>query len=163
MVVAAVRIGRAANGERPVRVVGAPVRQHRDCSRGIGCGRNGVAMLGLGRETVDVAAVRDAVGAVQDPELQRSLGELDMVRAVTARRGRVEVELALTTAGCPMTELLTRDVTSAASAVTRTDDVHISFTVMTESERRALAERFLAGRTDVGASAASSVFAVASG
>ena len=105
-------------------------------------------MLGLGREPVDVAAVRDAVGAVHDPELQRSLGELNMVRAVTTgRRGRVDVEVALTTAGCPMTELLTRDVTSAAAAVTRSDDVHVSFTVMTESERRALAERFLANRT----------------
>jgi ATP-binding protein involved in chromosome partitioning len=121
-------------------------------------------MLGLGRETVDVAAVRDAVGAVQDPELHRTLGELDMVRAVTAgRRGRVEIELALTTAGCPMTELLIREVTSAASAVTRTDDVHVNLTVMTEPERRMLAERFLAGRTDAGASAASAVIAVASG
>ena len=72
-------------------------------------------MLGLGREPVDVAAVRGAVDAVQDPELHRSLGELDMIRGVTTgRSGRVEIELALTTAGCPMTERLTRDVTSAA-------------------------------------------------
>ena len=113
---------------------------------------------------MDVAAVRGAVDAVQDPELHRSLGELNMVRAVTTgRSGRVEVELALTTAGCPMTGLLARDVTSAASAVTQTDDVHVSFTVMTESERRALANRFLASRTAIGASAASVVFAVASG
>lgn len=121
-------------------------------------------MLRLGRDSVDVAAVRGAVDAVQDPELHRSLGELNMVRSVTTGRGgRVEVELALTTAGCPMTELLTRDVTSAASAVTRTGDVHVNFTVMTEAERRALAERFLADRTAAGASAASAVFAVASG
>ena len=92
--------------------------------------------------------MRSAVDAVQDPELHRSLGELDMIRAVTTgRSGRVDIELALTTAACPMTELLTRDVTSAASAVPRTGDVHVSFTVMTESERRALAERFLANRT----------------
>lgn len=120
-------------------------------------------MLGRGREHVDIAAVRSAIDAVQDPELDRSLGELDMVRAVTARRGRVEVELALTTAGCPMTELLTRDVTSAASSVTRSDDVHVTFTVMTESERRALADRFLSGRSAFGVSAAATVIAVASG
>jgi ATP-binding protein involved in chromosome partitioning len=121
-------------------------------------------VLRLGREPVDLAAVRDAVDTVQDPELHRSLGELDMVRAVRAdRRGRVEIELALTTAACPMTELLARDVTSAASAVPRIGDVHVSFTVMTESERRTVAERFLADRTAIGASAAASVFAVASG
>ena len=121
-------------------------------------------MLRLGREQVDVAAVREAVDAVLDPELHRSLGELDMVRAVTiGRSGRVEVELALTTPGCPMTDVLARDITSAASAVPRTRDVHVSFTVMTEPERRALAERFLATRPAGGASAASAVFAVASG
>lgn len=121
-------------------------------------------MLGRSREFVDAAAVRGAVDAVQDPELHRSLGELNMVRAVTTgRRGRVEVELALTTAGCPMTELLARDVTSAASAVIPNGDVHVNFTVMTEVERRALADRFLSGRTAFGASAASAVVAVASG
>jgi ATP-binding protein involved in chromosome partitioning len=87
-----------------------------------------------------------------------------MVRTVTTGRGgRVEIELALTTDGCPMTERLARDVTAAASEVPRTDDVHVSFTVMTESERRALAERFLTTRTAGGATAASAVFAVASG
>jgi ATP-binding protein involved in chromosome partitioning len=121
-------------------------------------------MLGLRREPVDVVAVRGAVDAVQDPELHRSLGELGMVRAVTVgRNGRVDVDLALTTAGCPMTELLARDVITAASAVTRSGDVRVNFTVMTEPERRVLAERFLANRTALGASAASAVFAVASG
>src|SRR4051812_25388155 len=103
--------------------------------------------MGRSRQIVDVAAVRDAVGAVQDPELHRPLGELDMVRRVTTgRNGRVEIELALTTAECPMTELLARDVTSAASTLTPTGDVHVNFTVMTEAERRKLAERFLANK-----------------
>lgn len=121
-------------------------------------------MLGLGREPVDVAAVRRAVGDVKDPELHRSLDELDMIRAVTTGRGgRVEVEVALTTAGCPMTVPLTRDVTSAVSSVPGTGDVQVTFTVMSEPERRAVADRFLANRPAGGASAASAVFAVASG
>ena len=45
----------------------------------------------------------------------------------------------------------------------RQDDVHVTFTVMTEAERRALADRFLSSRTASGASAASAVIAVASG
>lgn len=124
-------------------------------------------MLGLGREPVDVAAVRRVVAEVNDPELHVSLGELDMIRAVrTGHSGRVEVEVALTTSGCPMTEDLTRDVTAAASSVPGADDVRVTFTVMTEPERRALAERFLANRPAGGRSTAfgaSAVFAVASG
>ncbi|GFG50955.1 P-loop NTPase [Mycolicibacterium agri] len=120
-------------------------------------------MLRLGRQAVDVAAVRDAVGAVVDPELQRPLGELDMIRGVTAgRNGRVEVEVALTTPGCPMTELLARDVAAAASTVPEIGYVRVNFTVMPESERRALADRVLTHR-DTGATAASAVYAVASG
>ncbi|RDH77320.1 DUF59 domain-containing protein [Mycolicibacterium moriokaense] len=113
---------------------------------------------------MDLAAVRSAVDAVQDPELHRPLGELDMVRAVTAdRRGRIEIEVALTTAGCPMTDRLARDVTAAAEAVPRVGDVHVAFTVMSEPQRRALADRFLASRPAGGASAATDVYAVASG
>jgi len=121
-------------------------------------------VLGLGRETVDTTGVQNAVGAVVDPELHRTLAELGMVRAVRAGRGgRVDVEIALTTAGCPMIQRLTYDVTTAASAVSGTTDVTVNFSVMTEPERRALAERFLAGRPANGGPLASSVFAVASG
>lgn len=121
-------------------------------------------MLGLSRDTADVAAVREAVGQVLDPELHRTLAELAMVRAVTrSRAGRVEVEVALTTAGCPMTQRLTRDVTDAASAVPGVHDVTVRFIVMSETERRALADRFLADRPSRGGSPASAVYAVASG
>ena len=121
-------------------------------------------MLGLSRDTADVAAVREAVGQVLDPELHRTLAELAMLRAVTrSRAGRVEVEVALTTAGCPMTQRLTRDVTDAASAVPGVHDVTVTFIVMSETERRALADRFLADRPSRGGSPASAVYAVASG
>lgn len=121
-------------------------------------------MLGLGRDTAEAAAAREAVGAVVDPELHRTLAELGMVRTVVPLRGgRVEVEIALTTAGCPMTQRLTHDVTAAARTVAGVSEVMVSFTVMTEPERRALADRFLATRPPAGASPASAVYAVASG
>jgi len=124
-------------------------------------------VLGLSRDTrhtADAAVVREAVGAVADPELHRSLSELGMVRAVTCSRGgRVDVEIALTTAGCPMTQRLTRDVTAAVSAVAGVTQVDVRFTVMSEPDRRALADRFLATRPPGGATLASAVYAVASG
>ncbi len=122
-------------------------------------------MLGLKRERgVDVIAVREAVGTVRDPELERSLGELGMVRGVRAgRAGRAAVEVALTTAGCPMTDHLTRDVTAAAMGVPGVTAVEVSFTVMSETERRSLADRFLKERPGRGAALATEVYAVASG
>jgi len=126
--------------------------------------RKGHAVLGLGHATVDTTAVRNAVGGVRDPELHRTLGELGMVIDVRAGRGgRVEVTVALTTAGCPMTARLTDDITAAAATVAGVVAVRVEFTVMSEPERRALADRFLASRAAPGAPLAAAVFAVASG
>lgn len=124
-----------------------------------------MAVLGLGRDHgVDVAAVREAVGGVRDPELECSLSELGMVRSVTAGRGgQVDVEVALTTAGCPMTLLLTRDVTAAVMGTPGVTAVNVSFTVMSEPERRSLADHFLRRRPARGAALATEVYAVASG
>ena len=121
-------------------------------------------MLGLSRETGLAHAVRDAVGEVEDPELHRSLAELGMLRTVsTSRSGRADVEVALTTAACPMTQALTRAVTTAALSVAGVTDVEVRFSVMPEAERRALAGRFLTNRPTGGASPATTVYAVASG
>ena len=121
-------------------------------------------MLGLSRETSLTEAVRTAVGDVADPELHRTLAELGMVRGVSiSRGGRAGVEVALTTAGCPMYQALTRDVTAAALSVEGINDVEVRCTVMSETERRALADRLFTNRPSGGASLATSVYAVASG
>ena len=119
-------------------------------------------MFGVNRDTA--AALREAVGAVPDPELHQSLAELGMLRDVrVSRNGRAEVEIALTTAGCPMTSRLTREVTAAAVTVAGISQVEVRFTVMSEPDRRALAERFLATRLPPRQAPAREVYAVASG
>jgi len=119
-------------------------------------------MLGLNRDAT--TALRAAVGAVPDPELHQSLTELGMVREVRlSRSGRAEIEIALTTAGCPMTSRLTREVTAAAVAIAEVTSVQVSFTVMPEQERRALAERFFATRPPIQQAPAREIYAVASG
>ena len=57
--------------------------------------------------------VIEALRPVSDPELHVSIVELDMVRRVDIRRGRVTVTVALTVPGCPLREEITRRVTSA--------------------------------------------------
>jgi ATP-binding protein involved in chromosome partitioning len=112
---------------------------------------------------VDEAELAAAVGAVQDPEIHRSLAELGMLRGVRAgRRGQVRIEVALTTSGCPLRERLHGDVTTAARSIDGVTDVEVSFTTLSEGERLRLAQQLRGGApTQLGA--ATRVYAVASG
>ncbi len=88
---------------------------------------------------VDVAAVREAVGRVQDPEIHRSIEELNMLRRLDVDdAGTVSVLVALTIPGCPLKDKLTADVTAAARSVPGVTSVSVEFTVMTDEERNAL-------------------------
>jgi ATP-binding protein involved in chromosome partitioning len=64
------------------------------------------------------AEVVDALRPVEDPEIHRSIVELDMVRGVEIDGPRVRVTVALTVAGCPMRTEITRRVTDASATST---------------------------------------------
>jgi ATP-binding protein involved in chromosome partitioning len=83
----------------------------------------------------------DALRPVADPELGISIVELGMVRRLEARRGRVRATVALTVAGCPMRDEVTRRVSQALSAVAGVKDVSVELTVMTPGELAAVRER----------------------
>ena len=81
----------------------------------------------------------DALRPVEDPELHRSIVELGMVRSIDpAPDGRVAVLVALTVAGCPLRNEITRRVTDAVTALDGVTTVDLDFTVMTDQEREAL-------------------------
>ncbi|MGH9191467.1 MAG: Mrp/NBP35 family ATP-binding protein [Acidimicrobiales bacterium] len=90
---------------------------------------------------VTEAQVLDALRPVQDPELHRSIVDLDMVRRVAVDGPRVDVTVALTVAGCPLRSEITRRVDSAVSALDGVEAVDLDFTVMTDDERVALRTR----------------------
>jgi ATP-binding protein involved in chromosome partitioning len=97
--------------------------------------------------------VLEALRPVQDPELHRSIVDLDMVRkADVGADGRAQVQIALTVAGCPLRGEITQRVTTALVAVPGITSVGIDFTVMTDDERAALRERL---HGDPGATAGS--------
>ncbi|HEX4862650.1 MAG TPA: Mrp/NBP35 family ATP-binding protein [Acidimicrobiales bacterium] len=78
--------------------------------------------------------VLEALRSVKDPELGVSIVELDMVRALEVRRGRVAVTVALTVPGCPMKDEITRLVTEAVEPIRGVKDVRVDLTVMTPAE-----------------------------
>ena len=86
--------------------------------------------------------VIEALRPVEDPELHRSIVDLDMVRErAHRRRRRVDVQVALTVAGCPLRNEIQNRVTGAVTALDDVDSVGLDFTVMTDEERAALRQK----------------------
>jgi ATP-binding protein involved in chromosome partitioning len=79
-----------------------------------------------------------ALEPVQDPEIGRSIVELDMVRDIVIKKDKVRVQVALTVAGCPLRAEITRRVTEALEAVDGIQSVEVDLTVMTDDDRAAL-------------------------
>jgi ATP-binding protein involved in chromosome partitioning len=97
---------------------------------------------------VDVAAVRAAVEQVEDPELHRTLRDLNMLRELDVNpAGEVRALVALTIPGCPLKDKLTADVTAAARSVAGVTSVQVDFTHMTDDERAALVQHVRGGPT----------------
>ncbi|WP_394554808.1 Mrp/NBP35 family ATP-binding protein [Agromyces sp. MMS24-JH15] len=93
-----------------------------------------------------LGAVREAVGAVVDPELRRSLGELEMIREVVVDDGVASIGVLLTIVGCPMAQRIERDVREAAAAVPGIREAHVELGVMTDEQRAALTARLRGSR-----------------
>ena len=91
--------------------------------------------------SVSEAQVLDALRPVEDPELHRSIVDLDMVRSIAVDGGQVAVTVALTIAGCPLRNEITRRVDEAVVALDGVDGVDLDFTVMTDEERATLREK----------------------
>jgi ATP-binding protein involved in chromosome partitioning len=97
------------------------------------------------------AEVLEALRPVQDPELHRSIVDLDMVRGVVVSGDRVGVTVALTVAGCPLRTEITRRVTDAVGALAGVAQVDVDLTVMTDEERHQLTQRLRADHAHAGA------------
>src|SRR5947208_11729436 len=91
------------------------------------------------------AEVLDALRPVEDPEINQSIVELDMVRRIAVDGDRVGVTVALTVAGCPLRGEITKRVTDAVTALSGVARVDVDLIVMTDEERAALAARLHGG------------------
>ena len=84
---------------------------------------------------VDDAQVRKALEAVIDPELNRNLIELGMVKEVQIEDGRIDVTVALTTPACPLTNQIEADVKREVMALPGVKDVAVTFGTLSPEER----------------------------
>jgi ATP-binding protein involved in chromosome partitioning len=113
------------------------------------------------------ADIRKALVPVIDPEIRRSVVELDMVRGVRVAGDAVSVTIALTVAGCPMKANLEQQVRHHVGEVPGVERVEVAFDVMSPEERAALRGRLQGGGTGeqrtISLSPQTRVIAVASG
>src|SRR3954465_7865181 len=87
----------------------------------------------------DRAAIDAALATVSDPEIHRPITDLGMVKSVeVATDGSVDVGIYLTTAGCPLRERITTDVTAAVSRVDGVTGVRVDLDVMSDEQRQNL-------------------------
>lgn len=91
--------------------------------------------------------LRKVLEKVIDPEINRPITDLDMVRSLAVDAdGAVEVEIALTIAGCPMQGQIENDVQAALAAVDGVTSVNVIMRGMSEAEREALREKLMGER-----------------
>lgn len=89
--------------------------------------------------------VREALKEVKDPELNRSLVELNMIRDIQIDGDRVALTVVLTIAGCPLKAKIEEDVIQKVKEL-GASEVDLTFGSMTDEERAALSAKLRGGR-----------------
>ncbi|KPQ35372.1 MAG: ATP-binding protein involved in chromosome partitioning [Phormidesmis priestleyi Ana] len=106
-------------------------------------------------QTLDAASVLEVLKPVQDPELQKSLVALNMIRNVRVEGGSVDFTLVLTTPACPLREFIKEDCEKAVRTLPGVERVGIEITAETP-QQKALPDR-------TGIDGVKNIFAVTSG
>ncbi len=109
--------------------------------------------------------IMEALKVVIDPELHRSIVELDMVRSIDlSANGVVDVTVSLTTPGCPIKGHFQTAVAQAVSALDGVSHVNVFFDVLSDVQKAALQQKLGRGSLPDGALAqVSNVLCIGSG
>jgi ATP-binding protein involved in chromosome partitioning len=109
--------------------------------------------------------ILQALTAVIDPELRRSIVELEMVRSIDARAdGTVDVTVSLTTPGCPIRSHFENAVRQAVGGLAGVQRVNVAFDVLSDQEKSGLQQKLGRGPLPEGALAqVSNVVCIGSG
>lgn len=94
----------------------------------------------------DLEAINAALATVNDPEINRPITEIGMLKSVDLRKdGRVEVGVYLTVSGCPMRDTIQDRVINAVMQVPGVTRVDVHLDVMNDEQRAALKEKLRGG------------------
>ena len=85
--------------------------------------------------TLDISSVLEILRPVQDPELQKSLVELNMIRNIKIDSGAVSFTLVLTTPACPLREFIVDDCKKAVKQLPGVETVAVEVTAETPKQK----------------------------
>jgi ATP-binding protein involved in chromosome partitioning len=86
-------------------------------------------------KTLDISSVLEILRPVQDPELQKSLVELNMIRNIKIDGGVVSFTLVLTTPACPLREFIVEDCQKAVKQLPGVEKVAVEVTAETPQQK----------------------------
>jgi ATP-binding protein involved in chromosome partitioning len=96
--------------------------------------------------------IMKALEVVIDPELHRSIVELDMVRSIdVSENGVVDVTVSLTTPGCPIKGHFQTAVADAATGLEGVTHCNVYFDVLSDTQKQALQQKLGRGSLPAGA------------
>ena len=78
--------------------------------------------------TISSASITEALRAVFDPELGKSVVDLGLIYGMQIEAGRVHITMTLTAQGCPLHDSLAEWVRRAIREVPGVDDVEVTVT-----------------------------------
>ncbi|MFM7470551.1 MAG: P-loop NTPase, partial [Nodosilinea sp.] len=85
--------------------------------------------------TLDISQVLEVLKPVQDPELRKSLVELNMIRNVQVQGGEVSFTLVLTTPACPLRQFIVEDCERAIKTLPGVETVTVEVTAETPQQK----------------------------
>ena len=83
----------------------------------------------------DVKSILEILRPVQDPELRKSLVELNMIRNINVVDGQVKFTLVLTTPACPLREFIVEDCQKAVKQLPGVNEVIVDVTAETPQQK----------------------------
>jgi ATP-binding protein involved in chromosome partitioning len=86
-------------------------------------------------DTLSTSSVLEVLKPVQDPELRKSLVELNMIRNVAIAGGKVSFTLVLTTPACPLRQLIVEDCERAIKTLPGVTEVEVEVTAETPQQK----------------------------
>ncbi|WP_414578602.1 Mrp/NBP35 family ATP-binding protein [Anabaena sp. CCY 9402-a] len=86
-------------------------------------------------DVLDAQSVLEVLRPVQDPELRKSLVELNMIRNVKIEGGKVSFTLVLTTPACPLREFIVEDCEKAVKKLPGVTNVSVDVTAETPQQK----------------------------